>query len=273
MWIFPSSYRLLRISVGKGEKVEPVEIRIGDLCSDLYIPSERKASGVALFVHGGGFSGGSRKQFAAIASLLAERFGILSLSSDYHLAPYSHFPVQVSDVLSSCRWLCRSSYGIGPDDIFIVGGSPGACIAAVAMMMDRSKIEAMAENPSDRPSKAILLNGIYDLGRFYDENPCERANVDGYVGGSSPERRLQASPSSYQAGGLDVLLLHGTEDRIVTPAQCLAFSQLLQTAGSRCSIRWFPGEGHAWFNSSDKAEEVASVIGEHIKSYSKEGSL
>ena len=187
--------------------MEPVEIRIGDLCSDLYIPSERKASGVALFVHGGGFSGGSRKQFAAIASLLAERFGILSLSSDYHLAPYSHFPVQVSDVLSSCRWLCRSSYGIGPDDIFIVGGSPGACIAAVAMMMDRSKIEAMAENPSDRPSKAILLNGIYDLGRFYDENPCERANVDGYVGGSSPERILQASPSSYQAGGLDVLLL------------------------------------------------------------------
>lgn len=247
--------------------MEPVEVRIGDLCSDLYIPDERKNTSVALFVHGGGFSGGSRKQFSLMASILARDFGIMSLSIDYHLAPSFHFPVQLHDMISSCRWLYESPYGITPDDIFIVGGSPGACIAAVFMMMDDGRLETLADDIIKRPNKAIFLNGIYDLERFYDENPGERTNVDGYIGSSSHSKRIIASPSSYRTGDLDVLLLHGTEDAIITPDQCVSFSSLLQGAGSRCSLRWFQGEGHAWFNECDKMAEVASVIGTYIDSH------
>ena len=250
--------------------MEPAEVRIGDLCSDLYVPEERKTSGAVLFVHGGGFSGGSRRQFAAIASILAERYGILSLSIDYHLAPSFSFPVQIADLLSAMRWLYESPYGIGPDDIFVTGGSPGACIAAVALMLDGKRLSELVGETLERPRKAIFLNGIYDLERFYGENPRERMNVDGYVGSSSPEGRHMASPVSYRAGNLDVLLLHGTEDAIVTPDQCASFSSFLQESGSRCSIRWFPGEEHAWFNRCEKTAEVASVIGSYIDSYKED---
>jgi dipeptidyl aminopeptidase/acylaminoacyl peptidase len=43
-----------------------------------------------------------------------------------------------------------------------------------------------------------------------------------------------------------VLLLHGTEDPVVPPAQAETMRDALSAAGVRCDLEFFEGEGHGF---------------------------
>jgi len=58
------------------------------------------------------------------------------------------------------------------------------------------------------------------------------------------EGRSPVSRAASMAGS--VLLLQGTEDRVVPPAQAETIRQALDAAGTRCELRFFVGEGHGF---------------------------
>jgi len=58
------------------------------------------------------------------------------------------------------------------------------------------------------------------------------------------EGRSPVSRAASMAGS--VLLLQGTEDRVVPPAQAETMRQALDAAGTRCELRFFVGEGHGF---------------------------
>ncbi len=58
------------------------------------------------------------------------------------------------------------------------------------------------------------------------------------------ERRSPVSRAGSMVGS--VLLLQGTEDRVVPPAQAETMRQALEAAGTRCELRFFEGEGHGF---------------------------
>jgi hypothetical protein len=76
-----------------------------DLLLDLARPAEGTGPFPGLvFVHGAGWSAGTRKDFAAQAISMAQQ-GYVCVAVDYRLAPKYRFPAQMEDVKCAVRWL------------------------------------------------------------------------------------------------------------------------------------------------------------------------
>ncbi|KAK6028227.1 alkylhydroperoxidase AhpD family core domain protein [Ostertagia ostertagi] len=83
-----------------------------------------------LFVHGGGWSAGSRRDYEPLALALAAQ-GYAGLLVDYRLAPAVRHPEAVQDLNCALRWLRRvaGERGVDPDHVAVIGGSAGAHLA------------------------------------------------------------------------------------------------------------------------------------------------
>jgi arylformamidase len=100
---------------------------------DLYVPF---GSGfpVVLFIHGGSFVSGDRKDFPYVQ--IGENFqrnGIACAVMSYRLMSDSVWPAQPRDAAKAFRWLKENiaQYGGDPSKIYIVGHSAGGHLAAL----------------------------------------------------------------------------------------------------------------------------------------------
>lgn len=94
----------------------------------------RKKYPVILFVHGGSFVAGDRKEYpyAGIGEAF-QRQGIICAVMSYRLMRDSVWPAQPRDVARAFAWLRHhaTEYGGDPERIFIVGHSAGGHLAAL----------------------------------------------------------------------------------------------------------------------------------------------
>lgn len=94
----------------------------------------RPAAPVLLFIHGGSFVAGDRKEFpyAQIGEAF-QREGFLCAVMSYRLLKDSVWPAQPRDVARAVRWLKENAaaYGGDPHRIYIVGHSAGGHLAAL----------------------------------------------------------------------------------------------------------------------------------------------
>jgi acetyl esterase/lipase len=117
---------------------------------DLYIPF---GSGfpVVLFIHGGSFVSGDRKDFpyAQIGENF-QRNGIACAVMSYRLSSDSVWPAQPRDVAKAFRWLKENiaQYGGDTSKIFIVGHSAGGHLAAL-VSSDATYLSELGLNLSD----------------------------------------------------------------------------------------------------------------------------
>ena len=106
--------------------------RVGEvsLKLDLYVPVDVKSSPLVVWVHGGAWRGGSKKE-CPLQPLTGRGFAVASV--DYRLSPVAQFPAQIHDLKAAIRYL-RAKAGevnIGTDKIAISGGSAGGHLAAL----------------------------------------------------------------------------------------------------------------------------------------------
>src|SRR5262245_39996103 len=72
---------------------------------DMALPAEGKGPFPAVVcLHGGGWTGGTRKQMAQTIDVLARR-GYIAVAPDYRLAPKHRFPAAIEDCKATVRWL------------------------------------------------------------------------------------------------------------------------------------------------------------------------
>lgn len=135
--IFPSGEVDVLSGLVYGSAIDHRGVTI-DLLLDLYVPPDDEITErpLILFVHGGGFSGGSRSSFATHAMNYARR-GFVVASIDYRLRPNDTPAEQlvaalqaIDDAMESVRWLKANAptYGIDPDRIAALGSSAGGAI-------------------------------------------------------------------------------------------------------------------------------------------------
>jgi acetyl esterase/lipase len=124
---------------------------------------------VILWVHGGGFIGGSAAGVADYAILLAHA-GYTVASLDYSLAPGARYPVPVRQGNAALRYLRgnASRFGGDPARIVLGGDSAGAQIASqlAAVQTDAALASSMgltAAVPSGALRGVVLFCGLYDL--------------------------------------------------------------------------------------------------------------
>lgn len=253
---------------------------------DLYLPPGAASTAprpLVVFVHDGGWHGGSRRTNGAFAdwplalAALASR-GYVVASIDYRLAPQANFPAQVLDVKDALRWLRSKAgtYGIDRSKVLVWGAGAGAHLAALAAV-------SCGAAGLDRPASGVRPNPAIGAGATppppSDESACVRAAVAWYgaydllalrtmpqansflgcgTANCDPQRRL-ASPVNYvDASVPPFLIVHGMEDTFFAVSQASALDRVIRARGGSDELILLPGVGHAFIGSSADATRAAS---------------
>lgn len=91
-----------------------------------------------MYLHGGGFIGGSIETMNNQCRLIAERAQTLVISLDYRLSPESRFPDQYYDAKETIDWLSLNHKDLNVLDsqIYVAGDSAGATLAVACGLTD-----------------------------------------------------------------------------------------------------------------------------------------
>lgn len=225
---------------------------------------------VMVFIHGGGWSAGDRKDFHPLMFQFSKA-GIFCVSVQYRFAPKERFPAQIEDVKCAVRWLRANAdqYHIDTTRMIAFGGSAGAHLAALlATTADVPEFEGTGGNAgqSSAVNAAICLAGPYDLALGYQSSVRQRkAEADtvrgllrSLLGGTLdqvPDAYRRASPITYaRSASPPLLLVHGEDDPLVLIEQAEVFARKLQEAGAPVQFLRLPGGTHDSFGpEQDKA--------------------
>lgn len=134
---------------------------------DLYLPVTpiRRPAPVIVFLHGGGWSGGTRTTGPDFTRYFAQD-GFAMASIEYRLTPSVTFPGNVEDVRTAVRWLRANAatHGLDPERICLWGTSAGGHLAAVAGLAPRGTFEGT--DNLDRSSAVRCVLDAYGPTQF-----------------------------------------------------------------------------------------------------------
>ncbi len=243
---------------------------------DLYAPaakSGRMRPGVVL-VHGGGWAGGNRQSFRAMAQQLARR-GFVAATIDYRLSGEARFPSAVEDCKAAVRWMRANAkkHRIDPERIGAVGGSAGGHLASMVALTGDSKL---FEGKGGHPDASSALQAAVIMGAGVDqvtralEAKKPIANQLTFFGGPYEKRKeayAQGSPITHiSKGDPPILIIEGEKD---SPGERYpAFRRKLDEAGVAHRLVIVQGGkhgcwgSHPWF--TPMTEEIAVFLHEKL---------
>lgn len=222
----------------------------------LIIPrgEEKERYPLLLYVGGGGFRVSKPESHLPELNYFAKR-GMVVASIEYRTTANVGFPKQIEDVKTAIRFLRGNArrYQIEPDRIFVMGGSAGAYLAAMAGLTGGSLVLKGTDYPDvdDAVSGAVCLYGLYDLEEIVEKgkgNPTILP-IQLFLGDGVKEQAAKASPVNYIGTSgckkIPFLLLHGTDDSMVPYEQSVLFYEKLIESGYDADLILLEGETHA----------------------------
>jgi len=136
-----------------------------DLLLDLYVPAKpiRRPVPVIVFLHGGGWSGGTRTTGPDFKRYFAQD-GFAMASIEYRLTPSITFPANVEDVRTAIRWLKANAaaHALDPDRICLWGTSAGGHLAAVAALASVA-LHPRHHRPDRRQIDLVVARGKFPI--------------------------------------------------------------------------------------------------------------
>lgn len=152
-----------------------------------------------MFIHGGGWVGGSAKKIEAFCKLMAS-YGYVVANVDYSLAPEHRYPVSTHQLMSVLNHIYENSneYKIDKHKIFVGGTSAGAHLASQigALVSNKEYAEEMKLEVSvPKITGLLLINGVYEFETVLDcKFPMMRHFLRAYI---SPKKWEEASSLNY----------------------------------------------------------------------------
>jgi len=267
-----------------------------DLLLDLYMPATSGAERlpVIVFLHGGGWSGGTRTTGPDFRRFFAQD-GFAMASIEYRLTPEITFPSNVEDVKTAVRWLRANATAnrLDPNRMCLWGTSAGGHLASVAALAPKGTFEgedhldqpsgvqcvldaygptkfdvmdaqAEAEEAALQPQAPALANAAPARGPAggrggaamqHDPATSAESRLVGAAIQTVPDRVRAASPLTYvRAGAPPFLIMHGLADNSVPHGQSVLLYEALAAAGNDVTLRLVDGLPHTFFNRSDLDE-------------------
>jgi len=210
---------------------------------DLYWPSGSAAGPLLLFVHGGGWSGGDKAEFAWLGQQLANE-GVVVALVNYRLSPKVKHPAHAEDVAQAVAWLYRhaAEYGGDPERLYLAGHSAGAHLASL-VALDPRYLAAQGLDTGIVRGVAGIAGAAYDLDARYAATPMASLLVPAF--GSDVAEWPKAAPLRYvKPGAPPFLLVHGLNDTSAPAAGAQAFATALRRDGVPTELRLLPGMDH-----------------------------
>ena len=142
---------------------------------DVLTPEPGKGNGRAiLFIHGGGWQGGSKESWHKVMGHFAGE-GYVTFSATYHRAPAFKFPRQAEDVRTAMAWVKSQAgtYGFDPHKVATWGSSAGAhlvdLLATIRPEDTLGRTPEVAAAPDTTPAATVSLCGVHTCFRYTNE--------------------------------------------------------------------------------------------------------
>ena len=254
---------------------------------DLYVPP-REGTGTGLplviYIHGGGWQGGNPKlsgamsDFPAVLASLAGR-GYVVASLSYRLSSEAKFPAAATDIRSGIRWLKDHSgqYGIDINRVGVWGASAGGQLAGLAATacddpaFDDGTPGARSVSPCVQA--AVTWYGVFDFSTIAEQaeqisgaqthqnpNSGEARYLGCTLDRCPPELLRLASPIAHVDGkDPPMLLIAGTADQTVPPAQSRTMSDALSKAGVSTQLILIPDVNHSFIGKTPADTRAATL--------------
>lgn len=221
---------------------------------DLFIPNVPGSDPLPciIWVHGGGWTGGSKEDFRAYAEFYANR-GYVTCSINYRLTPTWRWPAQIDDCQAAVRYLRKwaNVIRVNPNKIGAAGLSAGGhlvlFLGAIETLNDNdpdlhgysSKVQAVTDffGPTDMTRayewdpniwfiiiQLVAKNPMVDIGAYRNVSPLYFATPD-----DAP-----------------TLIFHGDVDTVVPVEQSRREFQKLKEIGVPTAYYEYAGQGHGF---------------------------
>lgn len=239
----------------------------------LLVPRTTEKKPAIIYFPGGGFTTTDFEKFIEMRFALAKA-GFVVAAAEYRVVP-NKFPAILEDGKSAVRFLKAhaDAYGIDASKIGVLGDSAGGYLSQMVAVTGNEKQFDKGDNlhVDSTVQAAATLYGISDLrniGAGFDEaiqkvhqSPAvtEALLVNGvafneYPGASilsDSDKALAASSLGHIKKNLPpFLIMHGTEDKLVSPVQSEQLYEALKQNGNRVTYVKVQGAAHGdtvWF--------------------------
>ncbi len=251
-----------------------------DLCRPL--KKAKKRAPAVVWIHGGGWEGGSKNGGLQYIVSYAER-GYVAVSVEYRLSKEAIFPAQIHDCKAAVRFLRAHAkkYGIDPDRIGAGGYSAGGHLAALlgtsggvkelegtgGWPEHSSRIQAVSTSAGPSDFLALAKDKTYLRNR--EKNAMD--SVTKLLGGPLAERMelaKQASPIAHiTPDDPPFLIVHGTKDELVPYYMATRLHEALKRNGTDVELVPLDGGSHVdWrFWSWETLLKEAEFFDRHLK--------
>lgn len=217
-------------------------------------PTDGKAAGLLLWMHGGGLVIGAPSQDDARCAEFVRELGIVVVSAYYRLAPQHPFPAALEDCHAAWGWVQANvgRFGVDPARVVIGGESAGGGLAA-------GLAQRLRDEGGPQPAGQLLVYPMLDDRTAARQeldaqkhpvwnNISNRTGWSAYLGGppgadavpayAVPARRadLRGLPPAWIGVGLLDLFLE----------ECRAYASRLEDAGVYCHLEEVPGAVHGF---------------------------
>lgn len=235
-----------------------------------------EAAPVLLFVHGGAWvMGDKREQGRPLMAYLARR-GFVCVSANYRLSPKAAFPDHLVDCKLALAWIKSNiaSYGGDPTWVATAGDSAGGHLSAlVALTPGDPEYQAGFEDADTSVAACVPFYGVYDfveprgawarsLGRLLELGVMKVGIADDALAyeRASPIRRVTSSAPPF-------LVVHGAADSLVPVPEARRFvDKLRQTSASTVAYAELPGAQHAFaVFHSPRTRRVIEAVGDFLE--------
>ncbi|MEX0628088.1 MAG: alpha/beta hydrolase [Cucumibacter sp.] len=203
---------------------------------DVYAPKGlENAAPVILFVYGGSWNRGERRDYEFVGHALAAR-GFVTVIADYRLVPEVAYPGFVEDCAAAVGWIERNigDYGGDPRRLFLAGHSAGAYNVAM-----------LALEPAFLRDQGVTVKvrGVAGLSGPYSFYPFR---VDEAIAafGDAPNPEGTQPVNLVTADSPPMFLATGTGDLIVRPSNTTLLAAKLRANNVPVTERYYDGLGH-----------------------------
>jgi acetyl esterase/lipase len=237
---------------------------------DLYLPAGRPPAGgwpAVIGFPGGGFKWANKVEYGShISALVSDGFVVAAADYTYSSgAPGSRaWPMNLQDAQNAVRWVRSHAarLGVNPNQIAATGVSAGAYLANMLGTYPAGPVSAESL-PADASGRGTALGGVsarvqavvdfygpVDLTQLFQQVPHARPDLITFLGGTPDQvgnRYVAASPSQFVSpDDPPFLILQGTADQTVLPAQSEELSSELSAAGVPNKLVLLPGFTHGF---------------------------
>jgi len=201
-----------------------------------------------LFIHGGGWMGGSKENVMLNFCLPYLQKGFVVANVEYRLAKAALAPAAVSDVLKAAEWFQKNAakYGVDPKKIIVSGDSAGGHLALMVGLTPKS---ANLGNPV-KVAAIVNFYGITDVGDVLEGTNMKQYAV-GWIPDSMADRREVArrvSPQTWVRKKLPPsLTIHGGEDPTVPYEHGVTIVKMMREQGNDAELFSLPKGKHGDF--------------------------